>query len=206
MYRWPAATARVSSVRVAARAQIELDEVYRHSLDEYHRLIEAGGFDDRERVELLDGLLVRMSPKTPRHERAVRWLASWLIRALDGDRYTVGIAGPLTIGSSEPEPDLAVIECGTPEPYHPAGAALVIEVAVSSLSRDLGVKTALYAAAAIPEYWVLDLAGRRLVVHRAPDGDHYAQRFEADATATVSAEALPLPPMVMAELLAAAGN
>src|SRR5205809_2599310 len=95
-----AVMARVSSVGVAARAQIELDEVYRHSLDEYHRLIEAGGFDDRERVELLDGLLVRMSPKTPRHERAVRWLASWLIRALDGDRYTVGIAGPLTLGSS----------------------------------------------------------------------------------------------------------
>jgi Uma2 family endonuclease len=190
--------------RVAARAEIGIDELYRHSLEEYHRLIEAGGFDDAERVELLDGLLVRMSPKTPRHERAVRWLAGWLIRALDAQRYTVGVAGPLTLGTSEPEPDLAVIERGTPEPYHPAGAALVIEAAVSLLSRDLGVKTALYAAAAIPEYWVLDLAGRRLVVHREPADDGYAQRFEAGADATVTAASLALPPLAVAELLAAA--
>jgi Uma2 family endonuclease len=58
--------------RVAAAANVALEELHRYSLDAYHRLIEAGAFDEDERVELLEGLLVRMSPKTPRHERAIR--------------------------------------------------------------------------------------------------------------------------------------
>ena len=64
----------------------------------------------------------------------------------------------------------------------------------------------IYATAAIPEYWVLALSGRRLVVHRGPTGDRYAPRFEAAAAAAVHVEALPLPPLVVAELLAAAGD
>lgn len=103
-----------------------MEELHRHSLDEYHRLIEASGFDEDERVELLDGLLVSKSPKTPRHERAVRWLARWLLRAVDDDRYEVGVGCPLTLATSEPEPDLTVLERTAPSPYHPTSAALVV--------------------------------------------------------------------------------
>jgi len=181
-----------------------MEELHLYSLDEYHRLIEAGGFDEDERVELLEGLLVSMSPKTPRHERAVRWLARWLLRAVDDNRYEVGVSSPLTLATSEPEPDLTVLERTAPSPYHPASAALAVEVAVSSLARDLGVKAALYAAAGIPEYWVLDLAGRRMLVHRKATKSGYTERFELAAGQRLTAEAVALPTLELNELLHAA--
>lgn len=187
------------------RAQPDIEELHRYSLDEYHRLIEAGGFDEDERVELLNGLLVSMSPKTPRHERALRWLARWLVRAVDDDRYEVGVGSPLTLATSEPEPDLMVLERGAPSPYHPASAALVIEIAVSSLARDLGVKAALYAAGGVPEYWVLDLVRRQMLVHRQRTEDGYAERFELSAGQRLTAAAVALPMLELDDPLRAAG-
>ena len=64
-------------------ARSDLEPLHRLSLDEYHQLIESGGFDEDARIELLDGLLVEMSPKTPEHERAISALAEWLIPSLD---------------------------------------------------------------------------------------------------------------------------
>jgi Uma2 family endonuclease len=185
---------------VAVRSGLELRDLHRYSIDDYHRLIEAGGFDEDERVELLDGLLVSMSPKTPAHERAVRWLAHWLWSSLDSEHYELGVASPLTLGDSEPEPDLAVLERGIRGPYHPASAALVIEVAVSSLARDLGPKAELYATAAIPEYWVLDLAGRRAIVYRRAKGDAYQQRLELSDRDELKALTLALPALTLREL------
>src|SRR4051812_40102542 len=85
----------------------------------YHRLVEAGGFEG-ERVELLDGLLVRMSPKSERHEAVVEFVLEWLMNHVDVSRYVVGCQRALTIGTSEPEPDLVVRERDTPKPYHPS--------------------------------------------------------------------------------------
>jgi Uma2 family endonuclease len=189
---------------VAVRARVDLRELHRYSLDEYHRLIDAGGFDEDERVELLDGLLVSMSPKTPAHERAVRWLAQWLWSAVDTERYEIGVASPLTLGDSEPEPDVAVLERDAPGQYHPATAALVVEVAVSSLARDLVAKADLYASADIQEYWVLDLRGRRVVVHREPAVDGYARRFELTERDQLSARALALPALDLGNVFQAA--
>lgn len=189
---------------MAVHERIAIEELHRYSLDEYHRLIEAGGFGEDERIELLDGLLVAMSPKTPRHERAIRWLAGWLFAWVDREAYEVGVGSPLTLVTSEPEPDLAVFERGGPAPYHPATAALVIEVSFSSLVRDLGVKAELYAAAGIPEYWVLDLDAGRMVVHRAPGDGGYADLTEVYAGQWPEAASLALPPLDLAELLRAA--
>jgi Uma2 family endonuclease len=189
---------------VGASARVGIEELHRYSLDAYHRLIEAGGFDEDERVELLDGLLVAMSPKTPRHERAVRRLGRWLTSSIDEERYEVGIASPLTLETSEPEPDVALLVRGAPSPYHPATAALVIEVAVSSLARDLGVKAELYAAAGIPEYWVLDLDGGRMLVHRRPTAGGYDERSEVGPGEVLSAERGDLPPIALDDVLRAA--
>ncbi len=190
--------------QVGARTQPSIEELHRYSLGEYHRLIEVGGFDEDERVELLDGLLVSRSPKTPRHERAVRWLAHWLLRAVDDDRYEIGVGSPLTLETSEPEPDLTVLERTAPSPYHPSSAALVVEVAVSSIARDLGVKAAVYAAAGVPEYWVLDLAGGRMLVHRQATENGFAERFELAAGQRLTAAAVPLHTLELDELLRAA--
>jgi Uma2 family endonuclease len=178
--------------------------VHRLSLDEYHQLIEAGGFDEDARVELIDGLVVDMSPKTRAHENAVAWLADWLFASRDRQRFEVRVSGPLTLERSEPEPDFAVIARDVPRPYHPASAALVIEVSVSSLRRDLLTKSALYAAAGVTEYWVVDLDGRRVVCHRDPRPDGYHDITEVPPAGRLTAASVELPPLSVRELLAAA--
>ena len=162
---------------MAAAEHLGVEALLPLSLENYHRLVEAGGFEG-ERVELLDGLLVRMSPKSEGHEAAIEFLLDWLMDHVDRGRYVVGCQRALTIGDSEPEPDLVVRERDTPKPYHPSSAVLVIEVAASSLPVDLAVKAPLYASAGIAEYWVLDLDGRRAIVHREPGAGGYRQRFE----------------------------
>src|SRR3954452_24415944 len=111
---------------------------------------------------------------------------------VDRGRYAVGCQRALTIGSSEPEPDLVVRERDTPKPYHPASAVLAIEVAASSLAVDLAVKAPLYASAGIAEYWVLDLDGRRAIVHREPGADGYRRRIDVAADEHLTSAALPL--------------
>jgi Uma2 family endonuclease len=193
---------------VAVTADIRLEEVHRYSLDAYHRLIELGAFDEDEHVELLEGMLVRMSPKSPRHERAVRWLNRWLVYGVDDATHEVGVGCPLTLveSGSEPEPDFIVFERGTPSPYHPATAALAIEVAVSSLRRDLNVKAPIYAAAGVLEYWVVDLDGGRVVVHRDPRPDGYGHRHELSGGDRLAASSVALPQLDVGELLRAAGG
>ena len=79
--------------------------------------------------------------------------------------------------------------------------AALSRVAVSSLPVDLAVKAPLYASAGIAEYWVLDLNGRRAIVHREPGANGYAQRFEVLADGQLVSTALPLPPLQIAEAL-----
>jgi Uma2 family endonuclease len=186
--------------------EVDLAQLHRLSVDEYHRILEAGGFAEDARVELLGGLLAAMSPKTRAHENAVAWLARWLMLAVDPDVFEVRVAGPLTLEDSEPEPDLAVIALNAPRPYHPATATLIVEIAVSSVRRDLGAKTGLYARAGVPEYWVLDLDRRRLVVQRGvrPGLGEYAESIELDRSARVTAAAVALPELAVADVLAAA--
>jgi Uma2 family endonuclease len=185
--------------------EVEVEQLHRLSTDEYHRSVEAGVFDEDARVELIDGLLARMSPKTRAHENAVAWLARWLMLAVDPERHEVRVASPLTLEGSEPEPDVAVIAHAAPRPYHPATAALVIEVSASSLQRDLQHKPALYARAQVDEYWVVDLEGRRVVVHRAPHHDGYGESVEAHADSRLTAASVVGPPaLVVEELLRAA--
>jgi Uma2 family endonuclease len=180
-------------------------DLHRLSLEEYHRLIEAGGFDEDARIELIDGLLLDMSPKTREHENAIAWLDELLQTAVDHARYQVRVASALTLERSEPEPDLIVIDRDAPRPYHPGSAALVIEVAVSSQRRDLRVKPRLYARAGVPLYWVIDVDRRRAVVHTEPGPDGYASAEMLGPDDELTAPQLGLPAISLAELLAAAG-
>jgi len=189
---------------IASMSTVDADELHRLSTDEYHRLIEAGAFEDFPRIELIDGLLLRMIPRTREHENAVAWLAQWLMFGVDQERFEVRIAGSLTLEGSEPEPDLAVIPRAAPGPYHPATAALVVEVAVSSLKRDLQRKPALYARAAVGEYWVVDVEGRRIIVHRAPHGGSCTAVLDVRAGARIAPAPAGLPELDVDELLRAA--
>jgi Uma2 family endonuclease len=141
---------------------------------EYDRLVAMGAFAE-ERLELLEGTIVAMSPQGTAHAYCVRRLTGLLVRAL-GDRAVVQVQGPLAASDeSEPEPDVVVLEPGDYLDDHPRSAHLVIEVADTSRGKDLHVKARLYAQMSIPDYWVFDLERRELVIHRRPSGPRYEE-------------------------------
>jgi Uma2 family endonuclease len=161
----------VPSAAVASVEPVGFRPLHRR---EYDRLVEQGCFDD-EKVELLAGMLVRMSPQSALHADVVARLARLLERAI-GDRAMLRTHSPLALGDdSEPEPDVAVVRSGDFTRQHPTGALLVIEVAASSLDNDRRVKATLYAAAGIPEYWIVDLAAGIVEVHTAPTSAAYTR-------------------------------
>jgi Uma2 family endonuclease len=182
-----------------------IERVHPLSLDAYHRLVEAGCFADGPRVELIEGVVVSMSSRTPEHEAAVEWLAEWLrdaVAAAEGLRARVRVTGPLTLpDGSEPEPDLTVVRSGTPRPHHPASAELVVEVALSSVRIDRHAKARVYATAGIREYWVVDLIARCLVCHRAPVDGGYRDVATLGEHDRLSPLALPVARLTVGELL-----
>jgi Uma2 family endonuclease len=146
--------------------------VHRFTRDEYYRMAEAGLFED-ERVELLDGKIITMSPQLTPHAFAVNQLMYLLITTLGA---TVIVRGqtPIVLDDwSEPEPDIAVCQLN-PDRYknaHPRAdqVLLIIEVAESSLTYDRTRKAVAYAASAIPEYWIVNLIDRQVEVFADPE-------------------------------------
>lgn len=142
---------------------------------EYDRIVELGLFDD-EALELLDGGLYRMVPQGWPHQSVTDRLRRHLERTWwrHGDeRFLASTHGPVIAGElSEPEPDLYVYDAEADRAgRRPDFAHLVVEVSQSSQGRDLVRKPRIYAAAGFPEYWVLDLPRREVVVHRDPRPD-----------------------------------
>lgn len=154
------------------------DIAYRWTREQYGRAIDAGLFND-VRVELLDGEIVVMSPQKPPHAGTTRWLRIHLTRGLDPLRWLVGSHEPFGLSDlSEPEPDVWVARfADVAAGAHPAtrAMALVVEVSYSSQYVDRTRKLPLYAAAGVPEYWIVDLNKIRVDVHRAPVGRQYTQ-------------------------------
>jgi Uma2 family endonuclease len=140
---------------------------------EYDQLVALGAFQD-ERIELLHGSLVQMSPIGAPHSSSIQRLMVILVRALS-DVATVRCQLPLAVSDySEPEPDFAVVPLGEYDEAHPTSAHLVIEVADSSLATDRGTKLRLYADCGIPEYWIVNLVDAVIEVHRSPRDGSYA--------------------------------
>jgi Uma2 family endonuclease len=143
---------------------------------EYDRLVDAGLLAN-EKVELIRGLIVRMSPQGTPHAAAVQRLTKLLVLALGPkDLAEVRVQLPLAVGEhSEPEPDIAVVPPGTYRDRHPAGAFIVVEVAESSIAYDRRDKGALYAESGIPEYWIVDTTHERVEVHTDPVDGAYGR-------------------------------
>ena len=171
----------VSSPPVAARE----DRLYRISLDKYHQMAAHGILSERDRVVLLDGLLVTKMTRHPPHVTS----ALRVFKALDGldiGRWHVRKEDPISLpggptgADSEPEPDVTVVR-GTIDDYAdhhpgPADIALVVEVASSSLAEDRA-GLARYAWAGIPVAWIVNLPERRVEVHTEPTGPDAQARY-----------------------------
>jgi Uma2 family endonuclease len=163
---------------------------------EYDRLIEMGMFVD-ERLELLDGLLVVREPQSPAHAAVVGLVACALDAAFGGGWHVRHLAPVALDDVSEPEPDLAVV-AGDPRDYfdaHPSSAALIVEVADSSLAFDRTRKASLYARAGLAELWIVDLVNVALIVYRdpAPSADsQYGAAYHTIETLRPPAAVTPL--------------
>lgn len=149
---------------MAAQPQIVLP-LHRLGVDTYNRIIDSGALAE-QRVELLDGVLVDMSPQSPGHALVVTRLMRHFAAA---PRWWTRVQMPLEVRpDSEPEPDLAVLDAEPPPNEHPHTALLAIEVATTSQMIDRNIKAAKYAAAAIPAYWLIDIPARTIEIRTNP--------------------------------------
>jgi Uma2 family endonuclease len=139
---------------------------------EFERLVSEGLFDD-ERIELLGGVIVEMSPQDTRHSAIIERLSRVLMAAVGAD---ASVRTQLPFAASEfslPEPDLAVVPRVDYDEAHPDRAYLVVEVANSSLRKDRSIKSELYARAGVPEYWVVNIGEREVEVRTLPRDGAY---------------------------------
>ena len=149
----------------------------RFTVDEYYRMGEAGILGPEDRVELIDGEIVKMSPIGPLHAAVVERFRDLLSERLRG-QATIRSQNPIRLSNlTEPEPDVAVVQLqadsyASAHPT-PADVLLLIEVSDSTLAYDRDVKLPRYAAAGIPELWIVDLERQQVEQHHGPAGDQY---------------------------------
>jgi Uma2 family endonuclease len=168
------------------------------TVEDYEQMRAAGIFASDERVELLAGEIITMSPIGDDHVFTLAETIHLVSRHLPPD-LRVSAQSPLRLDSyNEPQPDLLVArqrgDIARPWPTV-ADTLLVLEVAHSSLHHDRNTKFPLYAAAGIPEAWLFDLVNRRIERHTQPHSDGYGQIIVARRGETI--ESLVIPGLVI---------
>lgn len=182
------------------------------TVERYHRMVAAGVFDRGDRVELLEGQLVAMSPIGPSHCYLVDKLYE-LLRAMTPPGFRVFSQRPVTLSTSEPEPDLLVVRGAAADfvRRHPGArdVCVVMEVAETSLVHDRESKSRIYAAAGLAEYWLVNVPQRRIEVHRqivlhADGAAAYGEPtvYAADAAVPVTLDGRQVGDVSIAELFA----
>lgn len=171
----------------------------RFTVDDYHRMAAAGILTEDDRVELVDGEIVQMSPIGSRHAACVNRLNRILNRRI-GDIGVVSVQNPVGIDAyGEPQPDLAVLR--PREDYYdrelptPADVLLLVEVADTSLEYDRNAKLPLYARSQVPEALLVDLTGQIIERHTDPTEGGY--RLVARARRGESLESVAIPSLIL---------
>ncbi|HTV72737.1 MAG TPA: Uma2 family endonuclease [Candidatus Acidoferrales bacterium] len=168
---------------------------HRFSVEAYDEMVAHGILTSDDRVELLAGEIVEMSPIGPPHNSCVLRLTQFFSLAL-GKRAVVGVQSPIVLPpDSEPEPDIAILQArddfyAAAHP-RPGDILLLIEVADSSLLFDRVVKLPLYAAAGIVEVWIVDLGAKAIEVYTLPEQGRYATHHVVRGDTTIVPTALP---------------
>ncbi|MGI8549623.1 MAG: Uma2 family endonuclease [Dehalococcoidia bacterium] len=167
----------------------------RFSIEEYQRMGKYGILQEDERIELIEGEIIRMAAIGSRHAGTVKHL-NMRFSAQAAGRFLVSVQDPIWLpGDSEPEPDIALLrpraDYYTTSHPTPQDILLVVEVADSSLGYDRRRKLPLYAAAGIPELWIFNLTRNRLERNRDPQGRRYQQRDILGKEAVLSPLLLP---------------
>jgi Uma2 family endonuclease len=155
---------------MAAQAPTVLP-LHRLDLETYNRIVACGALEGQH-VELLDGVLVEMSPRSPAHDVVIERLTRHFALAPARLRVQMAIEIPR---DSEPEPDLALVAEPIDPARHPRSALLAVEVAVSSQLIDRNVKATKYSKANIPTYWLIDVPACTVEVRTNPGPDGYGR-------------------------------
>lgn len=172
---------------------------------DYHGMAKAGIIRPEERVELIEGEIIQMSPIGHRHHVRVTRTNTLFVRAF-GDRAIVSCQSSIELNRwTEPQPDLVVYKprsdfYAAKKPT-PDDVLLVMEISDTSLRYDRNIKIPLFAAAAIPEVWIQDVAEDIVYVYRDPRGRSYSTTFEVRRGNVISPLALPDIQFVLEELL-----
>jgi Uma2 family endonuclease len=155
------------------------------TIEEYHRLGEAGILHPNDRVELIDGLLVQMAPIGPEHQFIVEKLNDLFSEQKRG-RFKVGPGRPIPIPDfNEPQPDMVLFKTGAGnrrQHASPQDLYLVLEVSDTTVQYDSGKKL-LYENARIPEYWIVDVPARAVQVLRLTEGKYEETRYTEGSVA-----------------------
>lgn len=167
----------------------------RFTVDDYHRMAKAGILHEDDRVELLDGEIIEMAPIGSRHAFCVIALTEQFITQAAG-RVVVSVQNSVRLSrQSEPQPDLLLLRPPA-DRYKdtlpgPEDVLLVIEVADTTAASDRRVKLPKYAAAGIPEAWLVNLPRNSIEVHRVPRDGRYQQVMVYRRGDTIVLAALP---------------
>ena len=147
---------------------------------EYYKMAEVGIIKPTDRVELINGDIIHMSPIKSTHAGIVDFLVEILVVALHG-KFVIKGQNPLRLSNiSEPEPDIVVAKFKkdryTSKHPRPKDVFLLIEVSDSTLETDRRVKSPLYAKAGIPEYWIINIPDKQIEVYRNPKEEKYTTK------------------------------
>jgi Uma2 family endonuclease len=147
------------------------------SVRDYHRMAKAGILAESDRVELIRGEVLRMSPIGPRHNAAVRRATHALVKIVD-DRAIVSVQGSIQLDEyDEPQPDIVLLrprdDFYATRHANPQDTLVIIEMADTSLEYDRTAKMSLYAETGVPEYWIANLQNDHLIVFRDPHQNTY---------------------------------
>lgn len=177
------------------------------TVQEYEQMIRAGVFGEDDRLELIEGEVIAMSPIGPGHAAHVKRLAELFYECVR-EHVIISVQDPVRLGEhSEPQPDLALLHrradyYAAAHP-RPEDVLLIVEVADTSVEFDQTVKLRLYAQAGIPEVWILNLPGVNLEVYRGPTASGYKEKRTLGAGDILSPFALPGVTLPVSEILTA---
>jgi Uma2 family endonuclease len=152
-------------------------DLRRITVDEFNRMCEHGVFRPDERLELIEGTIVEMTPIGPLHAACVDRLTEIFTAPAARERVRCRVQGPIQIGqNNRPQPDVTILRrredyYATGLPNAPGDVLLVVEVADASLERDRRLKIPLYAQGDIAEHWLVNLVAREIEVYREPHAD-----------------------------------
>src|SRR5438034_6339599 len=175
------------------------------TVHDYHRMVDAGILREGDRVELIRGEVIRMSPINPPHNGTIH-RANQSLGRIVGDRAIVGVQGSIRLDEyDEPQPDLYLLrpkaDFYASGHAGPADIFLIIEVADSSLEYDQDIKMHLYAETRVPEYWVSDIRDERIIAYSDIQGNTYRTIREFQRGDTLKPQLLPECPIAAGLLL-----